>query len=87
MNLYPVQTLHHPYRELFHLITFSFIGTLLYDWSGLVLDNRSIQTLHQAYQKLSHLTAIFRYLLHQASPTTEQGNIPTKECEKIIIVC
>ena len=63
------------YRILFHLMAFSFIGTSLYDWSGLVLDNRSIQTLHQAYQKLSHLSAIFRYLLNQASPTTEQGNI------------
>ena len=70
-------------------MAFSFIGMPLYDWSGLVLDNRSMQTLHQAYQKLSHLAAIFRYLLNQASPTTEQGNIciSKTESEKIKFVC
>ncbi|XP_033763311.1 protein ELYS-like isoform X2 [Pecten maximus] len=47
--------------------------TPLYDWSGITLDHRSVQTLYQCQQKLEYLTTIFKVLLNQAAPTTEQG--------------
>ncbi|XP_021372867.1 protein ELYS-like isoform X1 [Mizuhopecten yessoensis] len=47
--------------------------TPLYDWSGITLDQRSVQTLYQCQQKLEYLTSIFKVLLNQAAPTTEQG--------------
>ncbi|XP_060062460.1 protein ELYS-like [Ylistrum balloti] len=47
--------------------------TPLYDWSGITLDQRSVQTLYQCQQKLEYLTTLFKVLLNQAAPTTEQG--------------
>ncbi|KAL5014317.1 hypothetical protein ScPMuIL_008587 [Solemya velum] len=45
----------------------------LYDCSGVQLDQRSLQTIHQSYQSLIHLVSVFKALIGQSAPTTEQG--------------
>ncbi|KAK3603515.1 hypothetical protein CHS0354_030374 [Potamilus streckersoni] len=47
--------------------------TCLYDWSGLMLDQRSLETLYTCYKRLNSVIIIFKALVDQSSAITEQG--------------
>ncbi|KAL3861435.1 hypothetical protein ACJMK2_007469 [Sinanodonta woodiana] len=47
--------------------------TCLYDWSGLMLDQRSLETLYTCYKRLNSVIIIFKALVDQSSSITEQG--------------
>ena len=53
----------------------NFSGVSLYNWSGLILDQRGTHTLYQCEQKLSHLVSIFKLFTNQSVPITQQGKL------------
>ncbi|GFR79793.1 protein ELYS-like, partial [Elysia marginata] len=81
INDSPVPPEEHSYPSALELP-----GSVLYDWSGVHLDQRTKQQISELSQTLTHIRYIFNFFTVQAPPTTERGQFELELRQEVLSV-